>query len=228
MKSSASTWLVVTIVVVIALAAYAVIATRRARRQQRERSQERSAAMLLALHQEAARGKAQANGASARPGAPVPQAQGSTAAPAPAAPVPQPPRPPAAPEPAPLPAVLARKPRLLTDTQRLLFLVLRTGLPDHVILANQRIVDLIDVPPDHPALERDPRLRDLARHQADFVVCTGTLEPVAAIVVYEAGSAPSPSEQTKIETLREIGVRFLRFRADSLPRPNEIRGFVLG
>jgi hypothetical protein len=35
-------------------------------------------------------------------------------------------------------------------------------------------------------------------------------------------------EQARMETLKSLGIRFLRFRADSLPRPAEMRSLVLG
>jgi hypothetical protein len=46
-------------------------------------------------------------------------------------------------------------------------------------------------------------------------------------MVYDA-STGVPEERLKVDTLRELNVRFLRFRADSLPKPAEMRALVLG
>jgi hypothetical protein len=130
--------------------------------------------------------------------------------------------------PASAPAELVRRARLLTDTQRLLYLVLRSALPDHVVMANVRIADLADVPADPAIAERDPRLQALARERIDCIVCSNDLVPVAACVIYESGIGAAPDERVKIDALREMGVKFLRFRADSLPRPAEMRALLLG
>jgi len=215
MPATALLWTTLFIVVFFAVAAYVVISIQRARREQRARSDERAAAMLLTMHGAAAQ---------ARPASPAPPAPAAVPAPTPtptryAA---------AAPDNAAQPTALTRRVRLLTDTQRLLYLVLRSGMPDHTIMANIRLVDLVDGAISADAIERDARLRELVRERADFLVCNADLVPIAALVIYEAGIAMVPDERIKVAALRELGVKFLRFRADSLPRPNEVRGLILG
>ena len=121
-----------------------------------------------------------------------------------------------------------RRPRLLTDPQRLLYLVLRAALPDHVVMANMRMIDLLEVPAGPEAVERDPRLSALLHQRLDCVVCRNDLTPLAALGVYPASMPGAQQEQAKSDALRELGIRFLRFRADSLPRPAEMRALVLG
>ena len=127
-----------------------------------------------------------------------------------------------------LPSTLVRRSRIFTDTQRTLYLVLRAAMPDHTIMAHVRIVDLLDLPEGGAAIEREARLRELLRERLDFVVCNSDLVPVAGLVLYDSSTELVPDESIKVESLRELGVRFLRFRADSLPRPAEIRTLVLG
>lgn len=208
MRVSTLIYSLVLFVVVVALAAYAVIATRRARRAQLERSQERATAMLMALHQEAARNTA-----------PADARQSAAAKPAPAPP----------PSTGPiLPAEVARRPRLLSDPQRLLYLVLRVGMPDHVVMANVRLIDLVDCGTDAAAVQADARLRVLASQRVDFLVCNRALEPIAALTLAAADASPAGDERAKIDTLRAWGVKFLRFRIGALPRPKEIRSLILG
>lgn len=200
-------WSSVIAIVMIAALAYVVHKIRRTAEEQRRRSEDRAAALMLALQK------------GAREPATTEQSNANLSTPkSPSAP----PIVPAAPD------GLRRRARILTDTQRLLYLVLRSGLPDYPLMAHVRIVDLLDRATNDGSVEREPRLRDLLHQRLDFVVCNSDLVPVAALVVYESGIANVPDESAKVEALRELGIRFLRFRADSLPRPAEIRGLVLG
>lgn len=212
MPATALVWNTLIIITLIAVAAYVIVAVQRARRAHRSRSDERAAALLLDLHKASAQPRAAASAPNAAP-APVPATARSA---------------PATRNPAPQPGPLLRRARILTDTQHLLYLVLRAAMPDHTIMANVRIIDLVEDSHAPDALERDPRLRELARERADFIVCNAELVPVAALMIYAAGIALVPDERVKVAALRELGVRFLRFRADSLPRPAEVRALILG
>lgn len=205
MKSSAAVWAAILALIVIAMLGYGIVKVRRARETHRARSNERAAAMLLALHQE-----------TARPRADPPAPNG------PAARAPQPRQ-----EPAPVKSSLQRKARLLDENQRLLFLVLRSALNDHVIMTNIRIADLVDGEAGPAYGERETKLRLLLQERVDCVVCSNDLVPLAAVMVYDQATGV-PDERIKVEALRELGMRFLRFRSDSLPKPAEMRGLVLG
>lgn len=216
-------WSLLLIGLLIAIGAYALLAVGRASRAQRARSEERAAALLVELQ---ARGGAAAapKPASATERAPAAhgtQASLSGAGAASAGDAPEPA--------APLASLRSlRRPRLLTDPQRLLYLLLRSALPDHVVLANMRAVDMLDLPPAPEALAADPRLTMLLHRRLDCVVCRADLTPVAALVI-DAGTAPAPNrEQETGVLLRELGVRFLRMRSDSLPRPAAMRALILG
>lgn len=206
-------WTLLPIAIVLAAAVYVALVVRRARREQRARSEERAALLLAAMHGRGTEGRVEA--AVAAVAASVPAAQ-----PAPVA------SEPATPQPASLASL--RRPRFLTDPQRLLYLILRAALPDHVIMANTRMVDLLDVPPGGDAVEHDARLREMLHQRIDCIVCRSDLVPLAALVVHAAAMPRAPDEQRQAETLRELGIKFLRFRADSLPRPAEMRALVLG
>ncbi len=202
MKTTPFVWTVLLVMILVALIAYAIVKVRRAREEHRARSDERAAAMLLAMHQESAK---------PRPAAPV-QPQ-STA--------------PARPIPSRHPAGLKRRPRLLDDRQRLLYLVLRAALTDHVIMTNIRVADLVDTTAASTNANQETRLQRLLHERIDCVVCNGELVPIAAVMVYDQAVATPLDERIKVDALRELGVKFLRFRADNLPKPAEMRGHIL-
>jgi hypothetical protein len=199
-------WLVVIVIVSIAVVIYAVHKVRRTAQERQQRSDERAAALLAALHKDA-----------------VPRSDARALDPTPSAA--KAPQQAAIPPPA---RALERRPRFLTDTQKALFFLLREAMPDHLLMANVRVVDLLDAQITVAVLERESRLRELNRERLDFVVCSSDLVALAAIVVYEEGIERVPDETLKVTALRELGVRFVRFRAESLPRPAEVRSLILG
>ena len=204
MRGTVMFWATVIPIVFIGTVVYVIYKIRRVSGERRQRSDERAAAMLAKVQMHAP----------ALSVAPDTALAVASAAPRVAQSAP----PQAA-------STLTRRARILTDAQRLLFLVLRAAMPEHLIMAHVRIVDLLESP--YAADADDARLRALTRERLDFVVCDSDLVPVAAIVLYESGIERVPDESTKVEALRAIGIRFLRFRADSLPRPAEVRNLVL-
>ena len=186
---------------VLALAVYGGVRVRRAREAHRARSEERAATLLREMNLDRKSPPA---------GSPAPAPQPFTPLPAITAAA---------------PPSLVRKPRFLSEPQRLLYLLARAALTDHIVMANVRLADLVEA--SDGAAQR-ARLQDLLQERADCLVCTNDLIPVAALVVYDSSIERVPDERIKIEALRELGVRFLRFRSGSLPRPAEMRALVLG
>lgn len=206
MNTNSSVWVIIILLAVVGVLAYGVVTVRRAREAHRVRSDERAAAMLLTMHQETARAR---TAPTLDPLAPSPR----TTAAAPTAPP-------------PVKHTLQRKPRLLDENQRLLYLVLRAALTDHVIMVNIRIADLIDLDISPSYSERDTKLRLLQQERIDCMVCTNELVPVAAVMIYDR-AVGVPDERVKTDALRELGMKFLRFRSDNLPKPAEMRGLIL-
>jgi hypothetical protein len=200
-------WATIIPILFVGTVLYVIYKIRSISQERRQRTEEREAA-LLANMQKPAPPRTGATAANETPAVPRP-ASGAVG------------------QAGPSTAALTRRARIVTDAQRVLFLVLRAALPEHFIMAHVRIVDLLELPHATEATERDVRLRALARERLDFVVCDNDLVPIAAVVLYEAGIQQVPDESAKIEALRAIGVRFLRFRADSLPRPVEARSLLL-
>jgi len=207
MRSTLLFWSAVVLIALIAAAVYVVYKYRDASQARRQRSEERAAEMLAGLSRAGAARDASDDATTASPNATRTQSQ-VAATPA-------------------LPRTLTRRFRILTDTQRTLYLGLRAALPEHTIMAHIRIVDLLDLPAAGAAREHETRVRELLRERLDFVVCNSDLVPVAGLVLYDSSTDRVPDERIKVESLRELGVRFLRFRADNLPGPAELRALVL-
>jgi hypothetical protein len=66
---------------------------------------------------------------------------------------------------------------LFSSAERSLYRALRSFVPDYMIFAKVRLVDLVTVSPQQPFWQRFP----LNRKYIDFVVCDATLSPVLAI-----------------------------------------------
>jgi hypothetical protein len=208
MSAPSLPWFPILVALAVAVLVYAGVHMKRTRAQHRARSEERAAELLRVMREHEARSPSEA---------PRPAARPSAAAAAKATRQATVGR-----------ATLTPKASLLSAPQRMLYLLLRAALPDHVILANIRIADLIEPPAGQPLKpESETRIRQLLLERTDCLVCTNDLVPLAALVVYEA-TEQAPDERVKVDALRELGVKFLRFRAGSLPRPAEMRALVLG
>ena len=71
---------------------------------------------------------------------------------------------------------LSRKPCLLLPSDLDLYRVFKSALPDHDILAKYSLSDLVDIAPSISGYERDQKLRRLAQHKVDLVVCNRQME----------------------------------------------------
>jgi hypothetical protein len=61
----------------------------------------------------------------------------------------------------------------------------------------------------------------LAESEISLLVCNAGMSIVAAIDVI--GTEPASTDAAKAETLRSLGIRYLRLSPKSLPKPEEIR-----
>ena len=188
-----------------------VIARYRRKRAEREAEREKQVALLFAEARNARK--------DAESGAPAVQA--ATAAGA--APVTAPATPAAS-------LYLARE-RLLAPPYSLVYLLLRTALPEHEIFVNLALGDLVDVGPQWQGLERENRLRRLGQQRVDYVICTRQLG-VVAVVIVAGGVAPDAAglegERLRNEALSAAGIRVVRLEPSKLPRHPELRALVLG
>ncbi len=119
------------------------------------------------------------------------------------------------PGPAASPAMSA--PVLLAGVHRLLYLVLKTGLPGHHVFARVMLRDLV------PA---STARADVGAHVLAFVVCKSDFSAVAAIEL--APLADSVRTEFVQRALAATGIRHVVLDASALPRPVAVRALVYG
>jgi len=143
--------------------------------------------------------------------------------------------PPAAVPVIPAPAARApeysRKPRLLGQPDAMLYLVFRTGLPDHEIFAHVPLEDAIEIADSLHGYERDQRARRLARLRVDLIVCNKQFEVVAAVTLSRDGEQdPEQVENARFieQCLRAARIRVIRIGRAALPRHHQVRELVYG
>ena len=128
--------------------------------------------------------------------------------------------------PAAAPALAARE-RFLAQAETLIYLLLKTGIPDHEIFANVSLASVVGVP--GRGYEREQHTRRLSQYQVDFVVCDKSMRIVAAVEVESSGEGLPAGEQAfKEECLKSGGIRLVRINSTALPRRDEIRRLVCG
>lgn len=149
-------------------------------------------------------------GESERTGAVVPDLVATVAAAAPA-----PARAASAPGPVAPPAIST--PVLLAGVHRLLYLILKTGLPGHHVFPRVMLRDLV------PA---STARADVGAHALAFVVCKSDFSAVAAIEL--APLADSVRTELVQRALAATGIRHVTLNGSALPRPGAIRALVYG
>lgn len=133
----------------------------------------------------------------------------------------------AAPAPVPAPAAGAARERFLGQHETLLYLLLKTGLPDHEIFANVSLALVAALPP--AGSEREQQLRRLAPYQLDFVVCDKNMHIVAAVDFETAGGADAAGlQQFKADYLKRVGIRLVRVNPMAMPKRDQVRALVIG
>jgi hypothetical protein len=124
-----------------------------------------------------------------------------------------------------------RRPRLLSQADALLYLLFRTGLPDHEVFANVTLADVIEPAPALRGFERDQLARKLAQHRLNVVICNKQLEVVAVVEFMpgaQADAAQAESLRYLESCLNAAGIRFVRVDAAALPRHHQVRALVFG
>ncbi len=142
---------------------------------------------------------------------------GAAKTPPPAAPAPVPVTARTAPAPAPVTPIAsawAAKEKFLEPQGKLLYYLLKSGLPDHEVFAQVALAAVV-------ASAQPPRKPP--ESTIDFVVCDKQMKPVAAIRVSAVNSLDAAGEAVKA-----AGIRWVRIAPDALPQRGDIRTLVLG
>ena len=125
-------------------------------------------------------------------------------------------------------APYARRARLLTPAQTLLYYLLRTGLPEHVVFAQVPLAAVLEPDALLTGLARDQHARDLAEYTVDFVIADKSLRPWSAVVLCDAAARSAGAQNTQPAAwLKAAGMRYVELDAAALPRKEAIRALVL-
>ena len=139
-------------------------------------------------------------------------------------------------EPDPAPAVdsaavepvvtYAARERLLTQPETLIYLLLKSGLPDHSIFPKISLATLVEAP--GTAYDREQQLRRLSRQLIDFVVCDKSMRFVAAVQLTAQGAEAVVAQRIRAECLKSAGLRLVTIDPQALPKRADIRAVVCG
>lgn len=120
--------------------------------------------------------------------------------------------------------VQLRKP-FLSGPNRLLYLVLKIGLPEHLVFPNVRLADLVRVV--NPATTPQARAQ-LAQTRIDFIVCSAELTVIALLDITDGNRADDVIKRQLETQLTAGGCRYLRVTPNAIPKPGQIRSLVCG
>jgi len=120
--------------------------------------------------------------------------------------------------------------RVLSVPQTLLYYLLKTGLPDYVILARVSLAAVLEAGPGLTGFAREEQIRRLSAITVDFVVSDNRMQPIAVIELEMAdeGSAARADRESARLRLAAAGVRYLEVNPRAMPRKDAIRALVLG
>jgi uncharacterized protein DUF2726 len=121
-----------------------------------------------------------------------------------------------------------RRDRLLSPPQTLLYYLLRSELPDHLVFAQMTLSSVLDTAPGVAEHARSEMARRLADHRVDFVICDRRMHPVAVLKIQNSPDSTSNELSSAQRWLDEAGVRYVDIDARALPRKEAVRALALG
>jgi hypothetical protein len=122
----------------------------------------------------------------------------------------------------------ALRERLLTPPQTLLYYLLRTGLPEHIVFAQMPLAAVLEPDARLTGFARDDHARDLLEHVVDFVIADKSLRPLSAVVLRNAAARSAGAKSVQPAAwLKAAGMKYVELDAAALPRKEAIRALVL-
>jgi hypothetical protein len=114
---------------------------------------------------------------------------------------------------------------VLTPVQQELYRRLLEAFPEHVILVQVGLPQLIELDPARPRIAVFKRFRQLV---AEFVVCTKGFAAVAVVELDDPRAVAARSASAhKTDVLASAGIRLVRIAAGKLPGVRELQSMVL-
>jgi hypothetical protein len=130
-------------------------------------------------------------------------------------------------EPMPVSTFVLRE-RFLSAPQTLLYYLLKTGLPDYLVVAQVPVASLLDPAPSLAAYAREEQARMFARHIVDFAILDKSTRPVAVINLGNVADHGRAASLQMKAWMSAAGLRYVELDATALPRKDAVRALVLG
>lgn len=121
----------------------------------------------------------------------------------------------------------AARERFLSQAEAVVYYLLKSALRrDHEIYVHVALASVVTVGTTSPGFEREQRLRRLAQHELNFVICDKDLQVVAAVELNQG--AGDEEREFKAECLKSASIRLIQLDPASLPKRDAIRALVYG
>jgi uncharacterized protein DUF2726 len=119
---------------------------------------------------------------------------------------------------------LPARERLLSQSETLIYYLLKTGIPDHEVFPKVALAAVVAVTGE--GYDREQQARRLSGHLLDFVVCDKGMRIVAAVQVAAAGTEAALAQRIKADCLKAAGIRLVIINPAAMPRRAELRTLV--
>lgn len=125
-------------------------------------------------------------------------------------------------------ATFVLRERFLSAPQTLLYYLLKTGLPDYLVVAQVPVASLLDPAASLAPYAREEQARMFARHVVDFAVLDRSTRPLAVINLASGSDAGRGASTQMKMWMNAVGLRYVELDPAALPRKDAVRGLVLG
>ena len=131
-----------------------------------------------------------------------------------------------------VPGLYLLRPRFLSKSETMVFLLLRAAFPRHEIFARIRLADVLQVKIGPQGMERLRAFRKIANQHVGFVICDRDMTIVAIVDSREPDQLVNPRDQ-KLEVIKQrclqaAQVKYIAIYPPQLPRYRELREQILG
>jgi hypothetical protein len=123
-------------------------------------------------------------------------------------------------------AYVARE-RVLSPPETLLYLLLKTALPECHVFAHVALRTVLEAASTVTGYARNEQTRRLSWHAVDFLVCDRSFRPFAIVELARKDEADGTAGSRR-SWIGTAGLRYLEFEATALPRKEALRMQVLG
>ena len=130
------------------------------------------------------------------------------------------------------PGLYLLRPRFLSKSEGVVYMLLRAAFPRQEIFARVRLADVLQVKIGPQGMERLRAFRKIADQQVSFLLCDRDMTILAIVDTREPDAVVNPRDQ-KLEVIKQrclhaAQVKYICIRPPQLPRYRELREQILG